>query len=283
LAKQHHPDANRNDPQAEARFKEINEAYEVLGDKDKRAMYDRYGTVNPQEAGYNAGAGRPGGSWTYTNSGQPVGQPGGQPADMGDLSDFFDSIFGGRRSSRTNSGAANSAWGRPQRGEDIEQPVTISLREAFSGTNRTLIRGDRRINVVIPAGAATGTKVRLEGEGEAGLNGAKNGDLLLIVEVEPDPQFERKGDDLQTELKIDMFTALLGGEIEVPTLRRPVKLKIPAGTQSGRRFRVPGKGMPVLRQVDQHGDLYVRIAITIPEHLTPEQRALVEQLKATFA
>ncbi|PJF27958.1 MAG: molecular chaperone DnaJ [Phototrophicales bacterium] len=269
LAKQHHPDANRNDPNAEARFKELNEAYEVLSDKEKRAMYDRFGTVNPQEVG---------GYSTYAGSPGAGGFPGTQNVDFGgDFSDIFDSIFGSRGRS------ASGAWARPIRGNDIEYTVNITLREAYTGTNRTVMRGDRRVNVVIPAGADTGTKVRLEGEGEPGIGGGPAGNLYLIIHVEDDPQFKRDGDDLHVDVNIDMFTAMLGGEVEVPTLGRPVRLKIPPGTQSGRKFRLSGKGMPVLRSSGKYGDLYIRVAITVPTHLTPEQKRIVEALKATFS
>lgn len=270
LAKQHHPDANRNDPNAEARFKEINEAYEVLSDKEKRAMYDRFGTVNPQEVG---------GYTAYAGSSGAGGFPGTQNVDYGgDLGDIFDAIFGNR-----GRGAASGTWARPMRGNDIEYTVNISLREAYTGTNRTIMRGDRRVNVVIPAGAATGTKVRLEGEGEPGIGGGQPGDLYLIIQVEDDKQFRREGDDLYVDVNIDMFTALLGGEVEVPTLGRPVRLRIPPGTQSGRKFRLSGKGMPVMRATDKFGDLYVRVAITVPTQLTAEQKRMVEALKATFS
>ncbi len=268
LAKQYHPDANRHDPNAEARFKEVNEAYEVLSDKEKRAMYDRFGTVNPQEVG---------GYGTYTGY-STGGFPGTQHVDFGgDFGDIFDTIFGSRGRS------ASGTWARPIRGNDIEYVVKITLREAYSGTNRTVMRGDRRVNVAIPAGADTGTKVRLEGEGEPGIGGGPPGNLYLIIQVEDDPQFKREGDDLHVDVHIDMFTAMLGGEIEVPTLGRPVRLKIPPGTQSGRKFRLSGKGMPVLRASGKYGDLYVRVAITVPTHLTPEQRRMVEALKATFS
>jgi curved DNA-binding protein len=277
LAKQHHPDANRNDPTAEARFKEINEAYEVLSDKEKRALYDRYGTVNPQEIGANPYAGAASGARRSA---------GGQQVDFGDLNDFFTSIFGrdrgGSSGSAPNMGGSN-AFTRTARGQDIEYGVPITLREAYTGTSRAIQRGERRINVVIPAGAATGTKVRLEGEGEPGQGGGFNGDLYLLIEVEADPQFERKGDDLTVDVKVDWFTALLGGTVEVPTPTRTLTLKIPAGTQSGRKFRLSGKGMPVLKKPETFGDLYARILITIPETLTPEQRDLIERLKATFA
>lgn len=263
LAKQHHPDTNPNNPGAEARFKEINEAYEVLSDPEKRAQYDRFG---PDFARYQQFQREPGQGFsrTYTN------------VDFGDtpFGDVFESIFGGF-----------SGFGRGTRtrtvnvpGRDIEHKVTISLREAYEGTTRQILKGSRRINVNIPAGATTGTKVRLTGEGEPGSDGAM-GDLYLIVEVEPDKQFIREGDDLTVEFEVDVFTAMLGGEVQVPTLSRPVKLKIPAGTQSGQKFRISGKGMPKLRTPGEHGDLYARVLITVPKGLTPQQRDLVQRLK----
>lgn len=268
LAKKHHPDANPNNPSAEGRFKEINEAYEVLSDKEKRSMYDRFGTVNPQQVPWGGNpAGGDGAPYTYTTTN----------VDFGDLGDIFGSLFG-RRGERSAGGSPfNGA--RSVRGQDIEQKVNISLQEAYSGTTRLITKGDRTVRVNIPAGAKTGTKVRLAGEGEPG---AQPGDLYLIVEVEPDSRFERDGDNLTVDVKVDMFAALLGGEAEVPTLGRPVRLKIPAGTQSGRKFRLSGKGMSILNQSERYGDLYARVLVTVPEQLNAEQRALVEQLKATF-
>ncbi len=263
LAKQYHPDRNPNNPQAEARFKEINEAHEVLTDPQKRAAYDRFGTTTP-------GAGMPGGQ-PFTN------------VDFGDLSDLFGSIFGGiggRQAGTRTRGAGVGGFAMP--GRDLEQPVSITLNEAYTGTTRLITKGERTIRVNIPAGATDGTRVRLSGEGEPGVGGAEAGDLYLIVQVELHPTFVRKGDDLEVEVKVDLFDALLGGEVAIPTLGRPVKLRIPAGTQSGRKFRLAGKGMPKLRQPDQFGDLYARILISVPEHLTDQQRALVEQLRATF-
>ncbi len=273
LAKKFHPDANPDNPNAEARFKEINEAYEVLSDKEKREMYDRFGTVNPQQSPWGGGANpNGGGNYTYTTS-----------PDLGDLGDVFGSLFGrGRANERSNVGSPFSGGARSTRGQDIEQRVSITLQEAYTGATRLVTKGERTVRVNIPAGAKTGTKVRLTGEGEGGVGGGQSGDLYLAVEVEPDSRFERDGDSLTVDVKVDMFTALLGGEVEVPTLSRPIKLKIPAGTQSARKFRLGGKGMPLLNQTDKFGDLYARILVTVPESLTPEQRELVEQLKATF-
>jgi curved DNA-binding protein len=275
LAKKFHPDANPDNPNAEARFKEINEAYEVLSDKEKREMYDRFGTVNPQQTPWGAGANPNGGNYTYTTS--------TDFGDLGDLGDIFGSLFGrGRAGERANVGSPFSGGARSTRGQDIEQRVSITLQEAYTGAQRLVTKGERTVRVNIPAGAKTGTKVRLVGEGDIGLGGGQVGDLYLVVEVEPDSRFERDGDNLTVDVKVDMFTALLGGEAEVPTLSRPIKLKIPAGTQSGRKFRLSGKGMPLLNQADKFGDLYARVLVTVPEKLTDEQRGLVEQLKATF-
>jgi curved DNA-binding protein len=278
LAKKYHPDANPDNPNAEAKFKEINEAYEVLSDKEKRETYDRFGTVNPQQVPWGAGANPSGGGYTYT---------GGSNVDFGDLGDIFGSLFGRQRGAadpRTGNvgNPFGSASARPQRGQDIEQKVAITLQEAYVGATRLITKGERTVRVNIPAGAKTGTKVRLAGEGESGFGNGQAGDLYLIVEVEPDNRFEREGDDLTVEVKVDMFTVLLGGQVEVPTLGRPINLKIPAGTQAGRKFRLTGKGMPVLNQAEKHGDLYARIVVIVPESLNEKQRELVEQLKATF-
>lgn len=274
LAKKNHPDTNPDDPTAESRFKELNEAYEVLSDGEKRETYDRFGTVNP---GADFGARQQGGQYAAT--------------DDGSFNDIFESIFSnfgrgtGTRTRTTQGGPTNFGGfsNMASDGQDIEQPVKISLREAYSGATRIITKGERKIKVSIPPGADTGTKVRLSGEGGQGMGGGKAGSLYLMVEVEPDNQFERDGNDLQTEVKVDMFTALLGGEVEVPTLDRPVKLRIPAGTQSGRKFRLTGKGMPVIRKSGEFGNLYARILITVPAKLTEEQIALVEQLRTSLA
>lgn len=278
LAKQYHPDTNQNDPSAEARFKELNEAYEVLSDKKKRETYDRFGSVNPQASGM------PGTGGAYTTN--------VNTDDLGDFGSIFDQLFGsasrGRRSGGTRVqdvpfGGFGGRSNAPADGSDITQGVPITLKEAYSGTTRLVTRNERTIRAKIPAGAATGTRVRLAGEGEPGANGGSPGDLYLVVEVEPDPAFERSGDDLTTEIRVDMFTALLGGDVEVNTLGRTVKMKIPPGTQSGRKFRLAGKGMPRLRDPETHGDLFARVLISVPEHLTDEQRQAVLRLRDLLA
>lgn len=278
LAKQYHPDTNPDNPEAETKFKEVNEAYEILNDEEKRKMYDQFGAdysrfqgfqgANTQ--GYGPGGFRDtGGSRFYTNV----------DVDDSAFGDLFEQIFGGfGRGSRTRTQQQT-----PQVGRDMEHSITISLREAYEGTTRQIRKGNRRINVSIPAGASTGTKVRLVGEGEPSMfGGGKAGDLYLVVQVENDSQFKRDGNDLHVEVNVDVFTAMLGGEVEVPTMTRPVRLKIPAGSQSKQRFRITGKGMPVLRNKGEYGDLYAHIVVMVPERLTEEQQRLVMQLKQTF-
>lgn len=272
LALQYHPDKNPGDKEAEERFKEINEAYEVLGDPTKRQKYDQLG------ASYKAWerTGRAGGfDWSQWTSGSPSGGY----VDMGDLgdlfgsgfSDFFNNIFGG--------GATRGTTGfgqRQTRGRDIEQAVAISLMEAYHGTARIFEHDGRRFEVTIPAGARTGTKVRITGKGHQGSAGP--GDLYLKVKVESDYRFERDGDNLHTEVEVDLYTALLGGEGLVTTPKGPVILTIPEGSQPGQVFRLKDRGMPNLRSPNTFGDLYAKLKVSIPEKLSAEERELFEQL-----
>ncbi|MEM6284024.1 MAG: J domain-containing protein [Chloroflexota bacterium] len=273
LAKQYHPDANPDDPTAADKFKDLNEAYEVLSDPDKRQQYDRFGPNFQQYA--NMG-GNPYGRGTRVDF-----------ENIGDspFGDIFDSFFGGgaRGNGRRGSGNTRFDYGPfNTKGRDIEHNVTITLREAYDGTTRLITKDGRRVTVNIPAGAATGTKVRLSGEGEPGSGGGENGDLYLIIDVEDDSMFERDGDNLYVDVSVDMFTAMLGGEVEVQTMDRPVRVKIPAGTQSGRKLRLSGKGMPVLKKQDKFGNLYARVLITVPTNLTDEQRDMAAALRDEF-
>jgi curved DNA-binding protein len=168
---------------------------------------------------------------------------------------------------------------RPRRDQDYEQELEISLREACHGTTRILQKDGRRLEVKIPPGAREGTRVRMAQEGGAGTAGGESGDLYLRIRVAPDPQFERRGDDLQLSVPVDLYTAVLGSEVPVPTLNGPVMLTIPAGTQNGRRFRLRGKGMSHLRQPEQRGDLYAQIDVRLPESLASRQRDLFEELR----
>jgi curved DNA-binding protein len=287
-AKKYHPDANPDNPAAEEQFKEVNEAYEVLSDPEKRSQYDSFGGSRSQwdqfaQNGFGGFGGRQGQRASYTN------------VNAEDLSDIFNTIFGGRDGSgfsgagtrETGTGFDNTAYQRQYSrqtsrpaGQDVEQVIPITLREAYEGTTRLFQKDGRQLKVNIPAGAQTGTKVRMKGEGAMSPFGGESGDLFLVLEVsEREGNFERQGDDLHTDVRLDMFTAMLGGEVEVPTLGTTVKLKIPAGTQSGSKMRLTGKGMPMLRKPEQRGDLYARMMITVPKNLTEEQHQLVQQLR----
>ena len=187
---------------------------------------------------------------------------------------MFDSIFSGIGRDAQTGGAQVQAKGR-----DRTEDVHISLREAYEGAIRYIKRNGKRVKVNIPAGAKEGTKVRLEKQGDEGVMGGRPGDLYLNIHVDPDPTFQREDDDLYVNTTVDIFTALLGGEIAVPTMGRSVMVKIGAGTPSGQKLRLTGKGMPKLKAKGEFGDLFVVIQIAVPKHLTPDQIELVEQLR----
>ncbi|RLC89315.1 MAG: J domain-containing protein [Chloroflexi bacterium] len=287
LARKYHPDVNKDNQAAEEKFKEINEAYEVLSDPEKRRMYDKFGN---EWSRYQQAGGRPEdfdwSRWTGTAPGG--GRWGGaQYGDFDDLqglfgggfSDFFQQLFGAGNASPFG-GRQSGYYTRPRQGQSYEQPVTITLQEAYQGAKRILQLQGRRLEVKIPRGATTGTRVRIAGAGTAGVRGRAAGDLYLVVEVQPDPRFERRGDDLHTEVTVDLYVAVLGGEVAVPTLSgRSVMLHIPPETQNGKVFRLRGKGMPRLGHVKQHGDLYVKVQVQLPQHLTKKERQLFIELK----
>jgi len=263
LAMKYHPDRNPGDKKAEEKFKEINEAYQVLSDPQKRSRYDQLGDSYFR---YQQGGGAPGGyDWS-----QWYASPGGTrvefSGDINDLfSEFFRSIFGGAPE------AAAGRKGRTARPPAYESPVTISLEEAYSGAMRQ-VESDRQVKKIrIPAGVRTGSKVRVPAGAPDG------GDLYLDVTVAEDERFRREGNDLYSQAAVDVFTALLGGEVEVPTLSGMVHLKIPAGTQPEQTFRIAGRGMPQSRNPQAKGDLYVKIKVNLPRNLTAEQRSLLEE------
>lgn len=282
LAKQYHPDRNPGNKAAEDKFKDINEAYEVLSDSTKRARYDQLGDSYSQWQ-------RQGGAGNFNwNDWFSQGAPGGTRVEVGDIndifgggfSDFFNMIFGGMSGRGASGmpggmgdfGSVRRGTARPQP-QVYEQPVQITFQEAYQGTARTLQIDSRRLEVKIPAGAKSGTKVRM-----AGIGGA-SADLFLVIEVLPDARFERDGDNLSTEVAVDLYTAVLGGQVNVPTPTGEVVLTVPAGTQPGQTFRLAGRGMPHLGKPQQMGDLLARIKVTLPRNLTASQRALFEQLR----
>jgi curved DNA-binding protein len=278
LARQYHPDVNPGVKSAEGRFKEINEANEVLSDPEKRRKYDELGSSWQQYQ--RTGADPRGFDWSQWSAGQR-GSGGvrveyGDLGDMfgGDFSDFFRTVFGGT----AGADPTYARQSRGRRGQDYEHPVQITLEEAFNGAKRVLQLDARRIEVTIPPGVDTGSRVRIAGEGGPGAGGRPKGDLYLTIEVLPHDVFKRDGGDLYTEVPIELYTAILGGEVAVPTLKSSVMLKIPAETQSGRRFRLKGLGMPSLQSPKQRGDLYVDAQIMLPQRLNADEKALFTQL-----
>jgi curved DNA-binding protein len=291
LALKYHPDRNQGNPGAEEKFKEINEAYEVLSDKQKRARYDQLGE---SYSTWQQRGGAPGnfnwGDWTSTSA-----PGGGVSFNVGDLneifggagggfSDFFQQIFGGMAGQAAGTRTGTRGQGRrvqqEQQTQPYQQEVQITLDEAFHGAERTVAVDGRRLQMKIPAGAKTGTKVRMSGAGPSG-HGGQPADLFLVINVLPDARFERKGDDLNVEVTVDLYTAILGGEARVSTLDGTVVLTIPPGTQPGQSFRLSGRGMPHLRIQNQRGDLFAKIKVQLPKNLSAEQRKLFEQLAKT--
>lgn len=275
LAMKFHPDKNPGDTKAEDKFKEINEAYQVLSDPQKRSRYDQLGDsyFNYQQSG-----GSPGGfNWEqWYNTGQGAGRR-VQVDNLGDIfggggfSDFFRVIFGDFAAGMNTGGRTAQRTHAPR---SMEQPIQISLMEAYNGTTRTIQSGSSRLEVKIPRGAKTGTKVRVP----AGSAANMQVDLYLVVEVLSDQRFERKENDLYTDATIDLYTAILGGQVNVSTLSGSVLLTIPPGTQPGQTFRLSGRGMPLIKTPAQHGDLYARIKVTIPRNLSEEDKSVFRKL-----
>jgi len=297
LARKHHPDVNPGDKSAEAKFKEINEAYEVLSDKEKRQKYDRFGD-QWQYADQSAQAGaQQTPSWNF-------GQGGAQSFRFKkeDLSSLFGDLFPG-----FGTGTSRRRV-RPRRGRDVDYPLEVTLEEAYHGTNRILglqteepcpgcngtgkiqnvlcseCRGAgmatrlKQLEVKIPPGVKDGSRVRIAGEGESGYAGGKRGNLYLVTSVKPHRLFERKGDTLHVEVTVPLMVAVLGGEVQVPTPKGKLALKIPPETQNGRAFRLTGQGMPHLGN-SSRGDLLAKVKVDLPTRLSAEEKKLFEQLK----
>ena len=273
LARKHHPDLAKDKKAAEEKFKEVNEAYEVLSDPEKRKKYDDYG-ANWQQAGagFPGSQGGPGGGF----AGFPGGG-GGQEFHFGGtgFSDFFEQFFGTRRGRGFGGGADFEET--PQRGRDVEADILVTLEEVLNGANRQISfrRGNspdvQTYTVKIPKGVREGQRIRLTGQGESG------GDLYLRVKLQQHPDYRFEGADIHHDVEVPAWRAVLGGELTIPTPDGRAKLRIPAGTQNGRKFRIPGRGLP--EKGGGRGDFYAEIGIGIPETTTPEERALWENLE----
>ncbi len=283
LARKHHPDVNPGNKEAEEKFKTFNEAYQVLSDVKQRKKYDeaRAQYLEWQKAGHrqqdfdwqNWPASRAG-SAANPDPGKQTRTQYASAEDMEDLfgsespySEFFSSLF----NQAPGSGRGQAAQARPRPGRDVEYEVELTLEEAFHGAERLLEIDGHRIKAGIPAGVRTGSRVRLAGQGEPGVSPQAAGDLYLNVHILPNPTFERDGDTLHTEILLDFFTAVTGGEIRVSSLERPLILKIPPLTNAGQSFRLRGKGMPHLGDPKTRGDLFALVRLVLPEHLTAEE------------
>ncbi len=298
-ARKYHPDVNPDNPEAEENFKILNEAYQVLSEPEKRKKYDQFGS---QWKEHSQTGGQPDDfNWSQWSSGPATNQAPGQqtrtvsPEEFeqifgqggGGFSDFFETLFGASaaRGGRTGAGFQQRETYQPfggnravQQGQDMETPVNISLEEAYHGTSRIIQKGPGdKVKAKIPPGVRTGSRVRLKGKGQPVPGGQSPGDLFLNVDVASHPDFERKGDDLQVSIPVDIYTLLLGGNIEVKTPGKTVRLDIPPETQNQTRFRLRDIGMPTLDRKNNRGDIYVQVSAILPENLTEEER---EQFKA---
>ncbi|HSM57920.1 MAG TPA: J domain-containing protein [Candidatus Sulfomarinibacteraceae bacterium] len=309
LARKYHPDVNPGDEGAEERFKNVNEAYEVLSDPEKRKKYDQFGSQWRQyeraggqpedfdwaqwaqqagQAGYAAGGRQQAGGFRSVSPEEFEQMFGG-----GGFSDFFETLFGGAGRTTRGGNARQGGFGadpfsqyqargaaRPRAGRDVEHQVDVTLEEAFHGTTRNLqFEGGRTIQASIPPGVKSGSRVRLSGQGQPGSGGGEAGDLYLRVNVLPHEQIDRDGDNLQVTVPVDLYTAILGGTVVVPTIDREVKLTIPPETENGKVFRLSGLGMPRLRQPDERGDLYAVLEVQLPQDLSEREKELYNELR----
>ncbi len=309
-ARQYHPDVNKTDASAEEKFKEINEAYEVLKDAEKRSRYDRYGSdwERYQQTASSGTTTSTGDFSDWFSGGRSTGRGTRyeqRTDDSSGFSDFFETLFGdtfGRTTTRRR------ARPQPQRGQDYEYSLDISMADALAGTTRRFdvqvqeqcetchgtglngnnvcavcngdgyIRRTKTLEVKVPAGVRTGSKVRIAGQGSPGVSGGPNGDIYLNITIKPDSRFELEGDNIRTEVEVPLYTAVLGGEVRVPTMEGPVELRIPKGTQNGQLFRLRGKGMTSVNGKPR-GDLLARLKVRLPTDLNEHELELFEQLR----
>lgn len=276
LSFKYHPDQNQGDKAAEEKFKEISEAYEVLGNEDNRKKYDQLGAnwkyyeQAQAQGGFNGGR-----TYTYEGDINDIFEQAFRGS--GGSGDFFETFFGGggfgtQTRSRTQT--------RQRKGRDYESEMTISLEEAFHGINPTLRVGELRLNIKIKPGIKDGQKLKIKGKGAASPYGGPPGDLYLTVNISPHPRFTRKNQHLYTDVKVDLYTAILGGKVTVPTLKGKANIAIPKGTQPGKKLKLKGKGMTEYNKPDQRGDLFLTIQVEIPTQLSTEEESHFQALAA---
>ncbi len=299
MARKHHPDVNPGNKSAEEKFKQINEAYEVLSDKEKRQKYDQFGDQWQYAEQFAQAGQQQTHSWDFGGSGDASSFH----FAGGDLNSLFEDLLGNSWGGRTRTSYRRT---QARRGEDIESPIEVTLEEAYHGTNRTIsLRVDepcsscqgsgriqkvpcstcrgtgvvtrmKRLEVKIPPGVDNGSRVRIAGKGQTGSGGA-SGDLYLVISVKPHTLFERRGDNLHVVINVPLTVAMLGGEVQVPTLKGKLSLKIPPETQNGRVFRLTKQGMPHLGN-SSYGDILAKVDIVLPTKLSEQEKELFKQL-----
>ncbi|AZA84815.1 molecular chaperone DnaJ [Chryseobacterium lactis] len=273
-ARKLHPDLNPDDKEAEKKFKELNEANEVLSNAENRAKYDKYGENWKHGEEYEKAQQQQQRQYQQQNYGGSY-----SGADFGegeDFSDFFQDMFGG------GGGFGKSSRGRASgkfKGQDVKAELNLNLRDAAQTHPQTFEINGKKVRITIPAGVYDGQQIKLKGHGNPGVNGGPNGDLYITFNIPVDPDFERIGDDLKTKVIIDLYTAVLGGDVKVNTLNGSVNLKVKPETQNGVTVRLKGKGFPVYKKDGEHGDLFVTYEVKLPTNLTEKQKEIFEQLK----
>ncbi|WCT14061.1 J domain-containing protein [Mucilaginibacter jinjuensis] len=277
LARKYHPDVNPNDNEANKKFQEVNEANEVLSDPDKRKKYDQYGEnwqhadayeAHQQQAGNRSYSG-------YSGGGTDGGFNYESFGDGGDFSDYFQSMFG-------NMGGSGRGRQAKYRGQDYSSELHLNLRDVLESQKQTLTVNGKNIRITIPAGVENGQTIKITGHGGAGSNGGPAGDLLITFVIKDDARFKRDGNNLHASVDIDLYTAVLGGEVIAETLTGKVKVPVKAGTQNGAKVKLKGKGMPVYKKDGEFGDLYLSYQVAIPTELTDKQKELFKELQQSI-
>ena len=275
LARKYHPDLNPNDKDSKKKFQEINEAHEVLSDPEKRKKYDQYGEQWKHADEFSQYDQSRQQSRQYDYSGRRNGSKGRQEFSFdkgeGEFSDFFESLFGGFADGGRNKKAKF-------KGEDYTAELKLDLLSAYGTHQQTLTVNGKKIRITIPAGIENGQTIKISGHGGTGVNGGPTGDLYITISIQDNPKFRRLGNDLHTTVNLDLYTALLGGEITIDTLDGKVKINVQPETQNGSRIKLKNKGFPVYRKKDQHGDLYITFEIDIPKNLSSKEKELFSEL-----
>ncbi|KFF13540.1 molecular chaperone DnaJ [Chryseobacterium soli] len=274
-ARKLHPDLNPDDKEAEKKFKELNEANEVLSNPENRTKYDKYGENWKHGEEYEKAQQQQ--QRQYQGQNHSGGYSGANFGEGEDFSDFFQSMFGGSGGGfgRSSKGSASGKF----KGQDVHAELNLNLRDAATTHSQTFDINGKKVRITIPAGVYDGQQIKLKGHGSPGFNGGPNGDLYITFNIPADPDFERVGDDLKTKVAVDLYTAVLGGDVKVDTLNGSVNLKVKPETQNGMTVRLKGKGFPVYKKEGHFGDLFVTYEVKMPVNLTEKQKELFEQLK----